>query len=420
MRPKSAGIEVIVEVIAVGTELLLGQIVNSNTSFMGAALAERGFDAHYQQTVGDNIERIAAAIKLALQRADAVIITGGIGPTQDDLTREAVCAATGLEMVYSGEYAKELEEWWSRRGREMPPSNLRQAYHPAGAELLPNPRGTAPGLALEHTGKWIFCVPGVPAEMEHLIMAEVLPRLIGQSDHQEVIASRVIRTWGRPESEVAEMLDDLYTGSTNPSIAFLASASEIKVRITAKAADLLEAESLIEPMEREVRSRLGDSVFGTDDETIEKILFRLLSDLGYTIGTAESMTGGLVAARLTALPGSSAVMKGGLVAYHPELKQRLLGVRDVDEVVNEETAMAMAVGARRLLEVDVAVAVTGSAGPEALEKPAGTVMIAVATPEQVRGREIRFTGDRERVRTYGTTAALHLTRLALIGQWWAP
>jgi nicotinamide-nucleotide amidase len=411
---------VIVEVIAVGTELLLGQIVNSNTSFMGAALAERGFDAHYQQTVGDNIERIAAAIRLALERADAVIITGGIGPTQDDLTREAVCAATGLEMEYSEGYAKELADWWARRGREMPPSNLRQAYHPAGAEMLPNPRGTAPGLALEHAGKWILCVPGVPAEMEHLIMTEVLPRLMAQSDLQEVIASRVIRTWGRPESEVAEMLDDLYTGSTNPSIAFLASASEIKVRITAKAAGPLEAESLIEPMEREVRSRLGESVFGTDDETIEKILFRLLSDLGYTIGTAESMTGGMVAARLTALPGSSAVMKGGLVAYHPELKQRLLGVSEVHEVVNEETAMAMADGARKLLEVDVAVAVTGSAGPDPLEKPAGTVIVAVATPQQVRGREIRFTGDRERVRTYGTTAALHLTRLALIGRWWAP
>jgi len=410
----------IVEVIAVGTELLLGQIVNSNTSFMGAALAERGFDAHYQQAVGDNIDRIASAIRIALDRADAVIITGGIGPTQDDLTREGVCAATGLEMVYSEEYAKELEQWWARRGREMPASNLRQAFHPAGAELLSNPRGTAPGLALAHAGKLIFCVPGVPAEMEHLMMAEVLPRLASRSGEAQVIASRVIRTWGRPESEVAEILDDLYIGSTNPSIAFLASASEIKVRITAKAADTGEAQRLIEPVEHEVRARLGESVFGADDETIERVLFRLLSDLGYTIGTAESMTGGLVAARLTDLPGSSAVMKGGLVAYHSELKSRLLGVSDVDEVVNAETAMAMATGARTLLGVDVAVAVTGSAGPEPLEKPAGTVVVAVATPEQVRGREIRFTGDRERVRAYGATAALHLTRLALIGQWWAP
>jgi nicotinamide-nucleotide amidase len=409
---------VIVEVIAVGTELLLGQIVNSNTATIGAALAERGFDAHYQQTVGDNLERIAAAIELALVRSDAVLITGGIGPTQDDITREAVCAATGLEMVFSEEYADHLRGWWSRRGREMPESNLRQAWHPAGAELIPNQRGTAPGLAVPHGDKLIFCVPGVPAEMEHLLFAEVLPRLAAVSGEQQVISSLLLRTWGKPESEVAEILDDLYTGSVNPSLAFLASASEIKLRITAKASSAAEARRLIEPMEQEVRSRLGDSIFGQDDETIERVLLRLLSDREYTIGAAESMTGGLVTARLTELPGSSTVVKGGLVAYDPELKQRLLGVGDVTHVVDEETAMAMAAGARGLLGVDVAVSVTGSAGPEPLERPVGTVFVGVATPDDVRARELRFTGDRERIRTYSSTAALQLTRLALIGKWW--
>ncbi len=409
----------IVEVIAVGTELLLGQIVNSNTATMGAALAERGFDAHYQQTVGDNLDRIATAVRIALDRSDAVLITGGIGPTQDDITREAVCAATGLELVYSEEYADHLREWWANRGREMPQSNLRQAYHPAGAVLLANPRGTAPGLAVQHNGKWIFCVPGVPAEMEYLLFAEVLPRLVTSSGEEQVITSRLIRTWGRPESEVAEILDDLYTGSVNPSLAFLASNSEIKIRITAKASTLPEARRLIEPMEQEVRSRLGDSVFGLDDETIERVLLRLLSDLEYTIGTAESMTGGLVTARLTELPGSSAVVKGGLVAYDSELKQKLLGVTDITEVVNVETALAVATGARDLLGVDVAISVTGSAGPEPLEKPVGTVVIGVATPDDVRAREMRFTGDRERVRTYATAAALQLARLALIGKWWS-
>lgn len=409
----------IVEVIAVGTELLLGQIVNSNTSTMGAALAERGFDAHFQQTVGDNLDRIASAIVIALARSDAVIMTGGIGPTQDDITREAVCAATGLEMVFSEEYAEHLREWWAKRGREMPQSNLRQAYHPEGAELLPNPRGTAPGLAVHHEGKWIFCVPGVPAEMEYLLTAEVLPRLVTYSGSEQVIASSLIRTWGRPESEVAEILDDLYTGSVNPSLAFLASNSEIKIRITAKASTLPEARRLMEPMELEVRSRLGDSVFGSDDETIERVLLRLLSDLEYTIGTAESMTGGLVSARLTELPGSSAVVRGGLVAYDSELKQKLLGVTDIREVVNVETAMAVARGAQALLGVDVAISVIGSAGPEPLEKPVGTVIIGVATPDDVRARELRFTGDRERVRTYATTAALQLARLALIGKWWS-
>lgn len=408
----------IVEIIAVGTELLLGQIVNSNTSTMGAALAELGLDAHYQQTVGDNLGRIASAIETALGRADAVVITGGIGPTQDDITREAVCAATGLEMEYSEEYAEHLRQWWANRGREMPQSNLRQAQHPAGAELLANSRGTAPGLAVPHDGKWIFCVPGVPAEMENLLFTEVLPRLVAASGDEQVIASRLIRTWGRPESEVGEILDDLYTGSVNPSLAFLASNSEIKVRITAKASTAPEARRLIEPMEQEVRSRLGDSVFGSDDETIERVLLRLLSDLEYSIGTAESMTGGMVTARLTDLPGSSAVVKGGLVAYDAELKQKLLGVSDIGEVVNIETAVAVARGAQALLGVDVAVSVTGSAGPQPLEKPVGTVVIGVATPGDARAREMKFSGDRERVRTYATVAALQLTRLALIGKWW--
>ena len=370
--------------VAVGTELLLGQIVNSNTSTMGAALAERGIDAHYQQTVGDNLTRIADAIRVAIGRSDAVVMTGGIGPTQDDITREAVCEVTGREMVFSEDYADRLREWWSRRGRAMPQSNLRQAYYPEGAEMLPNPRGTAPGLALEHEGKLIFCVPGVPAEMEYLMFAEVLPRLASASGEEQVIASRLIRTWGRPESEVAEILDDLYTSSVNPSLAFLASNSEIKIRVTAKADTAAAARLLIEPMETEVRSRLGDSVFGLDDETIERVLMQLLSDRGYTVGTAESMTGGMVSARLTDLPGSSAVVKGGLVAYDSELKHRLLGLTDITEVVTTDAAVAMARGARALLDVDVAIAVTGSAGPEPMEKPVGTVIVGVATPDDVR------------------------------------
>jgi nicotinamide-nucleotide amidase len=254
--------------------------------------------------------------------------------------------------------------------------------------------------------------------MEHLLFAEVLPRLVAASGDEQVISSLLLRTWGRPESEVAEILDDLYTGSVNPSLAFLATASEIKLRITAKAASSAEARRLIEPMEQEVRSRLGDSIFGQDDETIERVLLRMLSDHEYKIGAAESMTGGLVTARLTELPGSSAVVRGGLVAYDPELKQKLLGVEDVSHVVDEATALSMADGARDLLGVDVAVAVTGSAGPEPLEKPVGTVIIGVATPDGTRARELRFTGDRERIRTYASTAALQLTRLALIGKWW--
>ncbi|HEX6946359.1 MAG TPA: competence/damage-inducible protein A [Acidimicrobiia bacterium] len=406
----------IVEVVAVGTELLLGQIVNTNAAYIGAAIAARGHDAHFQQVVGDNLDRLASALRLAIDRSDAVIITGGIGPTQDDLTREALCAATGREMVESAEYAEELRQWFEARGRTMSVSNLRQAQHPEGAELLPNPKGTAPGIYLEHEGTKIFCVPGVPAEMEHLVDHEVMPRL---ADHgATVLLSRVIRLWGRPESEVAELLNDLYVGSTNPSIAFLAGSGEIKVRITVKAPDMATAKGLVEPMEAEIRSRLGDAVFGADEDTAEKILLDLLRARGWTIATAESMTGGLVAAALTAAPGSSDTVRGGAVTYWSEAKGKLLGVGDITRVVNAETAAEMAEGARRLFGAAVAVSVTGEAGPDPAEKPVGTVFIGVATPERTQVREMRMPGDRERIRSFAVTSAIHLARLAVSGRWW--
>lgn len=409
----------IVEVVAVGTELLLGQIVNGNAAAIGAALAEHGFDANYQQVVGDNRERVAAALRVAAERADAVVITGGIGPTQDDLTREALCALTGAGMEHSDEYEAALVARWAALGREMPASNLRQADYPAGAEMLPNPKGTAPGLALLHAGVWLFALPGVPEEMQLLLHDHVLPRLHAVAGDSGVLHSRILRTWGRPESWVADRLDDLYAAATNPSLAYLASGGEIKVRLTAKAADATAAAALIAPLERAVRARLGDAVFATDDDTIESVLARLLTDRGWTIGTAESVTAGAVAARLTGRPGSSAYFRGGIVAYAPDLKQSLLGVATLDEgVVSEATALAMAEGARHRLAVDVAVSLTGSAGPDPLEQRAGTVVIGVATPARSGARIFTLPGDRERVRTYSATAALHLARLAIEGTWW--
>lgn len=409
----------IVEVVAVGTELLLGQIVNSNATTIGAALAERGLDANYQQVVGDNLARVAGALSLAMSRSDAVIITGGIGPTQDDLTREAVCEATGRPLIFSEDYADHLRHWWESRGRSMPESNLRQAFYPDGAEMLVNPKGTAPGLVLDHDGTLVFCVPGVPAEMEYLLHQEVIPRITAAAEDDSVLISRVLRTWGRSESDVAEVLDDLYTGSVNPSVAFLASQGEIKVRITAKAIDRQAAINMIEPVENEVRARLGDAVFGADEETMEAVVLNLLGSLGLTIGTAESMTGGLVCAALTSVPGASEVVIGGLVAYHSDLKHKLLGVTDISMVVDIDTAGQMAIGAKDLLGVDVAVSVTGSAGPDPLEKVAGTVVIGVSTPDRTQARELHLPGDRERIRAYAVTSALQLTRLALLGKWWS-
>ena len=408
----------ITEIVAVGTELLLGQITNRNAATIGAALAETGFDVHHSVIVGDNLGRLATVLTTAVARADAVIVTGGIGPTQDDLTREAICQAFDLDMKFSDEYATALRTRWESLGREMPESNYRQAEYPDGAEMLPNPKGTAPGLMLVVENTPIFVLPGVPEEMAFLLRREVIPRLLAGRGEDSVVHSRVLRSWGRSEAQVGELLDDLYRGKTNPSIAFLASAGEIKVRITAKARDRETAETMIEPVDAEVRRRLGNSVFGRDDETVSAIIARNLVERSWTIGTAESATGGLVAAELSSLPGSSAYFRGAVVAYTPDLKESWLGV-DADAQVSEETALLMAAGARKTLSADVAIAVVGSAGPEPLEQPVGTMIVAVATPEGEQAHTLRLPGDRERVRIYATTGALHLARLGIEGRWWA-
>ncbi len=411
----------IVEVITVGTELLLGQIVNGNAATIGELLASEGFDAHFQVTVGDNPERMEAAIAGALRRADAVVITGGIGPTPDDVTREAICAVAGRSMQFSSEWAEVLRERFAGMERKMSSNNLRQAEYPEGAELIKNPKGTAPGLALSHRGKWIFALPGVPMEMVEMFTAAVLPRLKKAAGVTETLVSRIIRTWGRSESRTAEMLEDLYRKSENPSLAYLASAGEIKVRITAKASDAATAEEMIAPISEEVCRRLGWAVFGFDDQTIERRLLDLLEERGWTIGTAESMTAGMVAARITSTPGASRVFRGSVVSYAADLKEKLLGV-GVETlrggVVSARTALEMAEGARRTLGVEVGVGITGSAGPEPTEEPVGVVYVGVVTPEGSATRRLQMPGDRERVRIYATAAALHLARLGISGQWW--
>ncbi len=409
-----------VEVIAVGTELLLGQIINTNLATIGEALAEAGLNTYRQVVVGDNLERLSQAIRQALDESDAVILTGGIGPTPDDITREGICVATGLAMDYSSEWAAHLEAWWAGRGREMPPNNYQQAEHPEGAVLIPNPKGTAPGLDLDVGGKRIFAMPGVPAEMRPMLSGHVIPALIELEGGPTVLRSRVLRSYGLGESKVADLLSDIYDGLTNPTMAFLASAAEIKVRLTAKAATVEEAEALIAPVEEAVRERLG-TVFGADDDTVEQIIFDALQQRGWTLGTAESATGGMIVARLTAVPGASNYVQGSVVSYATDVKERVLGVPAdtlAGGVVSEETALAMAAGARDVLDADVVVAVTGSAGPDPQEREVGTMIIAVVTPEDGRARTVRMPGDRERIRTYTTTAALHLVRLAVTGEWW--
>ncbi len=408
-----------VEVIAVGTELLLGQIINRNAATIGEALAEAGIDSFRHTTVGDNLDRLSEVLAEALERADAVITTGGIGPTQDDLTREAICLALGVEMAFSESYAERLRNWWELRGREMPASNLKQAEYPVGANLIINEKGTAPALEIDRGESVIFALPGVPAEMYDLLHSHVIPSLRRRSGEDSALVIRILRTWGQSESLLSESLDDLYQSTTNPMMAFLASSAEIKVRLTAKAPTVAEAEALIAPVEAAVRERLGSLVFGTDDETVENLVLSLARRRGWKIATAESATGGMITTRLTSVPGASDVVVGGVVAYSTEMKARLLGVPIEildDGVVTEDTAIAMAEGACRELGADVAIAVTGSAGPTAQEKEVGTMVFGFATPEGIGARTLKMPGDRERVRTYSTTAALHFLRLAMQGE----
>ena len=412
----------IVEVLAVGTELLLGQTVNTNAAYMGERFAELGLDAHYQVVVGDNHDRMVDAIRTAFSRADVLIITGGLGPTQDDITRDAISEATGRRMLFSEEQAARLRSFWDHLGRPFPESNLCQAEYPEGGEQLPNPRGTAPGLFLEHDGVLLFALPGVPAELYMMLDDHVLPRLRTATGAGEILVSRVLRTWGLGESAVADLLDDLYHASSNPSVAFLASAGEVKVRLSAKARSEEEAGALIEPLEQEVRRRLGESVFATDEETLEEILLDELRARGWTIGTAESVTSGMVAARLSLLPGASEVFRGSVIAYATDVKRDILGVRpgiiETHGVIGPATAVAMAEGASAVLDVDVAVATTGVAGPDYLGHAPGTVAVAVRTPLDTRSKLLRMPGDRERVRAYATTTVLQLARLGILGEWW--
>ncbi|MGA9595512.1 MAG: competence/damage-inducible protein A, partial [Acidimicrobiia bacterium] len=380
----------IVEVIAVGTELLYGQTVNTNAAEIGVRLAEAGLEHQHSSVVGDHPGRMEDAITLAMSRAGAVIVTGGLGPTQDDITREAIAAATGRKLLYSEEYAERLRRWWESRGREMPESNLKQAEYPDGADLLINPKGTAPGLRLVHDGVLIYAAPGVPAELEDLLDRYIVPDLLERSDSR-VVLNRVLRTYGESESMLGERVADLYSDG-NPSMAFLASAAEIKIRLTAKAATRDEAEAMVAPIEAEIRQRLGKLIFGTDDETIEKILLRLAEETGWSLATAESATGGMVAARITSVPGASAFFRGSVVAYSTDVKRDVLGVPAgmIEEhgVVSVPVAIAMAEGVARVLGADVAVAVTGSAGPEPQGRPVGTMVIGVRTPEKTMARTV--------------------------------
>ena len=413
-----------VEVVAIGTELLLGQIIDTNSSWIGEQLALAGLDSHYQTKVGDNPARIEEVLRQALSRSDAVICCGGLGPTQDDLTRDVIATVMGAELVLDEEIAARIEQMFASRGRTMPQNNLRQAMVPVGATTMAQQPGTAPGLVCPipasvpgGSESVIYAVPGVPYEMKQMIEGTVIPDLNARSGRQAVIRSRVLRTWGTSESGLAEMLApriDELDEIGNPTLAFLASGVEgLKVRITAKAPTEAEAFDVIDAEEALLRPILGDIVFGVDDQNMEATIVSMLGARSSTVAVAESLTGGYVAGRICAVPGASAVFTGGVVAYDPAVKFDLLGVPE-GPVVTESAALAMAHGVRRLLKADIGLATTGVAGPDEAEgKKVGTVCLAIAGSSAERAVTVQLPGDRERIRQFSTITLLDLLRREL-------
>ncbi len=407
-----------VEVVAIGTELLLGQIVDTNSSWIGEQLALAGLDSHYQTKVGDNPARIEAVLQLALSRSDAVICCGGLGPTQDDLTRDVIAEVMGVELELDQTIADRIEQMFVSRGRTMPQNNLRQAMVPVGGRTMAEQPGTAPGLVCPVGDKVIYAVPGVPYEMKEMINGTVIADLTARSGQSAVIRSRVLRTWGTSESALAEILAERIEqldADGNPTLAFLASGVEgLKVRITAKAPTEDEAVAILDGEEQVLRPLLGDIVFGLDDQNMEAVVISELVSRSLTVAVAESLTGGYVAGRLCAVPGASRAFQGGVVAYQPQVKFDLLGLEE-GPVVTEAAALAMAHGVRRQLKADIGLATTGVAGPDEAEgRPVGTVCLAVAGSMAERAVTVQLPGDRERIRQFSTITLLDLLRRELI------
>ena len=430
--------------MAIGTELLLGQIVDTNSSWIGEQLALAGIDSHFQTKVGDNLARMIAALEQAVERSDAVIVCGGLGPTPDDITREALAAVMGVELRRDEAVAERIRAMFYRRDREMPANNLQQADVPVGARVMDVQPGTAPGLicpvrrAVEGsdppapgrgpagaagtagTEQVIYAVPGVPWEMQKMVSECVLPDLQDRAGERHVIRSRTLRTWGYSESGLAELLEPEMrrldeTGEA--TVAFLASGMEgLKVRITAKAESDDAVQRVLASVEARARAVIGEAVFGADDDTMESVVLGLLRSRGLTLGLAESVTGGLISARLTDVPGASDVLRGAVVPYDRALKTTVLGVPDVN-AVSSEMAMAMAEGACRVLDADVGLATTGAAGPDPHGgAEAGTVWIGLQLDGEGEAVQVRFNMARAMVRQLGTITALNLLRTRLLAR----
>lgn len=410
----------VAELISVGTELLMGNIVNTNVAYLSKKLAAIGVSVYYQSTVGDNKERLKKAIETALKRADVVILSGGLGPTTDDLTKETAAEVLGRDMYLDERSMERIRAYFERIHRaSITENNWKQAMIPENAMILDNNNGTAPGIIMEEDGKSVILLPGPPNELQLMFEESVLPYL--QKDNNKVLYSRMVKVCGIGESRAETMVKDLMDAQTNPTIAPYAKTGEVHFRITALAESEEEGKELVKPVIKELKQRFGDAVYTTkEDVTLEEKVVKMLKKQELTMVTAESCTGGMLASRLINVSGVSEIFKAGLVTYANEAKRELLGVRKKTlkkyGAVSRETAEEMVLGAVERYDADVAVSVTGVAGPDGgtEEKPVGLVYIGCYVCGELAVYECHFTGTREKIRETTVVTALNLVRKMLL------
>ena len=407
------------EIICVGTELLLGNIVNTNAAYLAQQLAALGITSYYQTVVGDNRERLLDALELAAKRSELIILSGGLGPTRDDLTKETVAEFCSKKLVTDEKSKKQIEAYFVARGIKPTKNNWKQAMVPEGCKVLENHNGTAPGIVVETKKNKFVLLPGPPEELRLMFEESVVPYLKGLSS--DVIFSQTVKTCGLAESAVEDRLRDLIEGQTNPTIATYAKTGEVHVRVTAKAETPKEAQKLVKPVVKELKSRFGNDIYSTDDGvTLEKALADLLESAGLTISCAESCTGGLVSATLINVPGISELYKAGFVTYSNKAKRKLLGVKKGTlqkyGAVSSQTAEEMVRGLLAETKTDVGIAVTGIAGPDGgtSDKPVGLVYISCNVKGKITVKECHFQGTREKIRNASVAAALMLARRCVL------
>lgn len=405
-----------VEILSVGTELLMGQIANTNAQYISQKLPEIGLGVFYHSVVGDNPERLTQCLNIAMSRSDIIITTGGLGPTQDDLTKEIIAQALGLKMELHEQSAENIKEYFNKTGKKMVESNLRQAYFPEGSIIMDNEEGTAPGCIIEKNNKVIILLPGPPKELIPMFKKHVIKYF--ENNCATPLTSKFLRVVGIGESLVEKKLLNLVDGQTNPTIATYAKDGIVTIRVTAHDEDNIPAKLLVSDMCGKISSILGDAVYTDNDEDLEYTVFRLLNENHLTFSCAESCTGGMLAEKMTAIPGSSEVFKCAAVTYMTESKIQMLDVPcetiETYGVVSKEVALAMVSGMAEKAKTDVCVSITGYAGPRYADEPVGKVCIGVFAPGYHTVKEFSFTGNRDRIRTLSVINALDMVRRALL------